>query len=302
MRSVFVAGTDTGVGKTVVAGALARTAAAAGCRTGVFKPFAAGGTGDAEALGAALAGAAGGRGGGGEPGAARCSYAFDAPASPYTAARLEGRDVDVGAVLDEFARMRREFEAVVVEGIGGAMAPIRRDYFVADLIRDMAVPSIIVTSNRFDAPGHSAMAASACRRRGAHVAGFVVNRIEEYGYKGPLLRREIKAVTGLPVLASVGWSGGGGGGGGGGPGGNEAAGAASQGDGGPGPLPGSGAMDSARVAIGASKRGDVDGAAGIIFGRKGGGEAAARWRRQSAERRQRRRQSAERRQRRRAQR
>ena len=58
MRSVLVAGTDTGVGKTVVAGALARTAATAGCRTAVFKPFMAGGTDDA-LVAAAAAGAAG---------------------------------------------------------------------------------------------------------------------------------------------------------------------------------------------------------------------------------------------------
>ena len=281
MRSVFVAGTDTGVGKTVVAGALARTAARAGCRTGVFKPFAAGGTGDVAALGAALADAgAAGEAGRGSPAPARCSYAFAAPASPYAAARLEGMDIDIGAVLDRLAQMRREFEAVVVEGIGGAMAPIRKDYFVADLIRDMAVPAIIVTANRFDAPGHSAMAASCCRRRGAHVAGFVVNRIEEYGYEGAALRREIRNVTGLPVLASVKRSAGGGGRR------VRKVDIPAPDSGGAPPRLGRGARRSARAAIDASKRGDVDGAARVMFGPGDGGawEAASRWRLQSERR------------------
>ncbi len=280
MRSVFVTGTDTGVGKTVVAGALARTAARAGCRTGVFKPFAAGGSDDAAVLESALADAAGGGGGAGGGGAARRGYAFATPASPYTAARIEGKSVDVGSVLGEFARMLREYEVVVVEGIGGAMAPILRDYFVADLARDMAVPSIIVTGNGFDATGHSAMAASHCRRRGAHVAGFVVNRTERDGHPVSLLREEIADVTGLPVLASVrnrrrrGGAG------------RGAAGAA---PGGAGGQAGGEAGRSLYAAIGASRGGDVDGAARVIFGPGTGGPAAARWRRQGRRRQERRR-------------
>ena len=207
MRSVFVAGTDTGVGKTVVAGALARTAAVAGCRTGILKPFVSGGMDDLAVLGSALADAPARGGGGGarEQGAAAAQhvYAFDEPASPYTAARTEGKAIDIGRVLDKFAQMRREYEAVVVEGIGGAMTPILDGYFAADLARDMGVSSVIVTSNGFDAGGLSAMAASLCRQRGAHVSGFVVNRIEKYGYRAGVLRDEIAATTGLPVLATI---------------------------------------------------------------------------------------------------
>ena len=263
-RSVFVAGTDTGVGKTVVAGALARTAARAGCRTGVFKPFSAGGEDDVAALGAALADAQGGMGG------ARTKYAFGAPASPYTAARLEGADIDVGSVLEEFRRMLHEYEAVVVEGTGGAMTPILRDYFVADLARDMGVPTIIVTGNGFDAAGHSAMAAFHCRGRGAHVAGFVVNRTEADGHPMHLLRKEVSDVTGLPVLASVE---------------NMRRGAAGAGG-------GAAAAAAARAAIGASRRGYVDGAARVMFGKEWGGAAAARWRRQARRRREMRRRAA----------
>ena len=272
MRSVFVTGTDTGVGKTVVAGALARTAARAGCRTGVFKPFAGGGSDDAAVLESALADAAGGGGAGG--GAARRGYAFATPASPYTAARIEGKSVDVGSVLGEFARMLREYEVVVVEGTGGAMAPILRDYFVADLARDMAVPSIIVTGNGFDAAGHSAMAASHCRRRGAYVAGFVVNRTERDGHPVSLLREEIADVTGLPVLASVR---------------NRRRGGAGAAPGGAGGQAGGEAGRSLYAAIGASRGGDVDGAARVIFGPGTGGPAAAKWRRQGRRRQERRR-------------
>ena len=267
MRSVFVTGTDTGVGKTVVAGALARAAAMAGCRTAVYKPFMAGGSDDTAALGAALAGVQGPAGDGREGRAGwevRSEYKFDTPASPYTAARLEGKAVDAGAVLDRFAQLRQEYEAVVVEGIGGAMTPIRRDYFVADLARDMAVPSIIVASNGFDSGGHAAMAASHCERLGAHVAGFVVNRIHEYGYPRGALCSEITDVTGLPVLATV-----------------RRRARGMRREGGTAAPDDAGWMQSASAAVEACEHGDVDGAARIIFGPGlGGGKAAAAWRKQ----------------------
>lgn len=297
MRPVFVSGTDTGVGKTVVAGALARTAAAAGCRTAVYKPFMAGGTGDIAALAAAAAAApatgpsaASGKDGGNAAGpvAARYEYAFRTPASPYTAARLEGAAIDIGAVLDRLAQLRRDYEAVVVEGIGGAMTPLHRDYFVADLARDMVAPVVIVTSNGFDAAGHSAMAESSCRRRGARVAGFVINSISEYGYVPAALRGEIGAVAEAPVLATIkrqktGAPKGGG---------YDIAGAL-RALGVDVPAGADGAESSAHAAIRAFEGGYVDGAARIMFGGGRGGGAAARWREQRRKRRMRRKKARE---------
>lgn len=285
MRSVFIAGTDTGVGKTVVAGALARTAAMAGCAATVFKPFITGSVDDIAAAGAA--GTAGIPGKDGAHAAGRVAsyyrYAFRTPASPYTAARLEGKTIDIEAVLDRLAQLRRDYEVVVVEGVGGVMTPLLRDYFVADLARDMVAPVVIVTANGFDAVGHSVMAESNCRRRGAHVAGFVTNRIKKYGYSLAALRHEINAVAEAPVLASVSKQ----------PSGEE-------GDGGGvdfvgmAMAPNAGmqfdaknAARSAYAAICASEDGYVDGAARVIFGAARGGPAA-RWRRQRRQRRKRR--------------
>lgn len=212
MRSLFVTGTDTGVGKTVVAAGLARAAAKDGRRVAVYKPFAAGGLGDVEAAAGAsrdlaAPAPAGMPGAGTPPVTSAFEYAFDTPASPYTAARLEGKSVDVGAVLDRLSRLRRDHHAVIVEGIGGAMTPILADYFVADLIRDMALPAVIVTTNRIGALNHSVMAALACRQRGAYAAGFVISRTDRRGYGRGVLRGDIEAVAGLPVLAEVGRAG-----------------------------------------------------------------------------------------------
>ena len=174
------------------------------------------------------------------------------------------------------------------------MTPLLRDYFVADLARDMVAPVVIVTANGFDAAGHSAMSESSCRRRGAHVAGFVINRIRGYGYAASALRNEISVVAKAPVLASVKRHSGGAWGGGGGD-----VGAAAQ------ALQGVDARieakDGARsvhAAIRASEEGWVDGAARVIFGTGRVGGPAARWRRQRRQR-LRQRQEAQQRQRRR---
>ena len=278
-----MSGTDTGVGKTVVAAALARTAAMAGCRVSTYKPFMSGGTGDSMVMGAAMAGAGAGAGGDGGIVASRFKYAFKTPASPYTAARLEGVDIDMGAVLERFECMQRDSEAVVVEGIGGVMTPILRDYFVADLARDMMLPVVIVTSNGLDSVGHSAMAAHHCRRRGAHVAGFVVNYTEEDGYGRRVMSKEIRAVAGGRILASVkrhseGAM----------PGGEELEiKMVAQAAGIPGIGPEADIAASIYAAAGAADGGEVDGAARIIFGPgRAGGRAGARWRRQARRRRE----------------
>ena len=208
VRSLFVTGTDTGVGKTIVAAGLARAAAKSGRTVAVYKPFAAGGLDDVAVATGAPHNTAGPPPAG-MPGAdalpvhGAFEYAFDLPASPYTAARLERKSIDVGVVLDRISELRRGYQTVIVEGIGGAMTPILAGYFVADLIRDMVMPAVIVTTNRIGALNHSVMTALACRQRGAHAGGFVINRTDDGGYKRGVLRSDIEAVAGLPVLAEV---------------------------------------------------------------------------------------------------
>lgn len=208
MRSLFITGTDTGVGKTVVGASLASALVSAGRRVAVFKPFASGGVDDMAAMFNAAAIKCGIA-----PGKARRAadlpisgaykYVFYTPATPHTAARLEGKAVNIGAVMDRLSRLRRTHEAVVVEGIGGAMTPIQADYFVADLARDMLMQTVIVVPNKIGAPNHSVMTSAMCRQRGAHVAGFVINCTDKRGYAPGLLREDIEALTGAPVLATL---------------------------------------------------------------------------------------------------
>ena len=201
MKSLFVGGTDTDVGKTYVAAGLAAAMRARGADVGVMKPFAAGEaqegryrSGDAEILARAA--------GSDDPEDLVNPQFIPIPASPYTARDRLGIEPDVRAALSAFGRLAGMHEAVLVEGMGGMMTPIRRDYFVADLAADMGIPAVIVASSRIGTINHSVMTVGACRERGARVAGIIINS-HRGGYDPGGLRRDLEGLLDVPVLGSV---------------------------------------------------------------------------------------------------
>src|SRR6187455_1962253 len=117
MPGVFVTGTDTGVGKTVVAGAIAGAMLGRGMDAGVMKPVATGADPgeqlppDAAFL-VRLAGVS-------DPPDLVCPVRLQAPLAPWVAARLEGREVDVGGILRAYHALRLRHEWLIVEGAGG---------------------------------------------------------------------------------------------------------------------------------------------------------------------------------------
>ena len=203
MGTVFVAGTEIGVGKTVVAAALARAAVESGSRPAFFKPFITDDMEDVHSVLAAAADQAGRRAGGAAAAPAVCTseYAFNSHASPYIGMGGTEGGVDVSAVLDTIQELCDAAGSVIVEGSGSVMTPIRRNYFVADLMADASMSSVVVTTNRIGALSLAAMSAEACRERGAPPVGFVINCIDPDGYEPGRLAGDMSAVTGSHVLA-----------------------------------------------------------------------------------------------------
>ena len=103
------------------------------------------------------------------------------PASPYTASCNTDLKFDVKDVLDSYGKLEKLHDAMVVEGIGGIMTPIRADYFVSDLVKQMRLPAIIVSSNRIGALNHAILAHMVCKTALIPVTGFVINCIEDGG-------------------------------------------------------------------------------------------------------------------------
>ncbi len=201
MDSLFVTGTDTDVGKTYVAAGLAAAARMMGADVGVMKPFAAGSAGrgryasdDAGILSEAA--------GSDDPESLVNPQFFPIPASPYTAwKRLKTRP-RVRTVLSRFRRLQKMHQVVVVEGMGGVMTPILGDYYVADLIRDMGIPAVVVAGSRIGTVNHTVMTCHACRERGIPLRGIVINAFGG-GYRAADLARDLEGLTGERVVGTI---------------------------------------------------------------------------------------------------
>ena len=175
--SIFITGTDTGVGKTRVAAMLVRALRAAGVDAVGFKPICCGGREDAEVLAEASQLNA-------EIGSGAVVLNdvnpvwLRPPVAPYTAAMMEGREVDVALVREKFAELRAAHSAVIVEGAGGWLVPIARDFSMADLAVEFALPVLVVAANRLGVINHTLLTVAAIRAGGLRCAGVILNQVQ----------------------------------------------------------------------------------------------------------------------------
>jgi dethiobiotin synthetase len=165
--SLFVTGTDTGVGKTHTVAQLLRLLRASGLRCVGVKPICCGDRQDAQLLLAA-----------GSEGLTIDEINpiwLKTPAAPFAAALVEQADVDVARILQVIVDLRRRFDYVLIEGVGGWVVPIRADYFVSDLAREIKLPVLIVAQNRLGCLNHSLLTLRSVRDHGLNCAGLVLN-------------------------------------------------------------------------------------------------------------------------------
>jgi dethiobiotin synthetase len=186
LMRLFITGTDTGVGKTYVAAGLV----AAGRDCVGLKPICCGGREDAEALHAA------GRG------ALSLNEVnpvwLRPPVAPYTAAMIESRLVDVALVRETIASAASRHAQVVVEGAGGWLVPIAREYTFADLAVELGWPVLVVAANRLGVLNHTLLTLEAIARRGLQCVGVVLNE------PAPSKEEEqIATATNLQVLETL---------------------------------------------------------------------------------------------------
>jgi dethiobiotin synthetase len=166
--SCFITGTDTAVGKTRVTAMLIRALRAARVDAVGFKPICCGGREDAELLHEAADGTV--------P-LNDVNPVWLRPAlAPYVAAMIEGRTPDVALARATFARLRAEHAAVIVEGCGGWVVPIARDFSMADLAAEFELPVVVVAANRLGVINHTLLTVAAIKARGLRCAGVVLNQ------------------------------------------------------------------------------------------------------------------------------
>ena len=202
MKPLFVTATDTDIGKTYVCAGLAYALKKLDIDVGIMKPFACGikektgfssndltilanaaMTDDAEDL--------------------INPFFFPVPASPYTAAKNLDVKIDIGHVLDCFKRLDGIHDIVLVEGIGGIMTPILKDYAIIDMIKDLMANTIIVTSSKIGTVNHTILTCKMCKNMNIPVKGLIINNFDSTGYPIPELEQDLTELTGLPILCSL---------------------------------------------------------------------------------------------------
>lgn len=196
MKTIFVAGTDTGVGKTFVAGAMASALRMEGYRVGVMKPIACGSFDDSRLLKKFS--------GSDDPIELITPVYFDRPLSPNVAAALEKKKIDLKEIDRAFGVLKKKYDVMVVEGCGGLLVPITDRFFVVDLIRRFKAECVLVSRSGLGAINHSLLSLEALKNRNIKPLGIVFNRLTG----GPMTEAEstnpdvIEKIGGVPSLGT----------------------------------------------------------------------------------------------------
>jgi dethiobiotin synthetase len=198
VRGLFVTGTDTGVGKTVVTGGIVAVLRARGHDVGVAKPLQSGAladdpTGDAMLL----------REWTGVPESAVeiAPYSFAAALAPSVAAELVGRVVTLADAVDAVSALAERHDAVVVEGAGGLIVPLGPNWTVADLAVALALPVLVVARAGLGTVNHSSLTVRTLRSLGLDPVGVVLNGpVDESSERNAQL---IEQLAEVPVLGQT---------------------------------------------------------------------------------------------------
>jgi dethiobiotin synthetase len=170
LRGLFVTGTGTEVGKTVVAAAVARALAAAGRRVSVFKPCLSGLDEGGEADHELLRRAAGSRQSDDEI----APYRFGPAVSPHLAAELAGVRVEPPLIEERARGAAAAGDTLVCEGVGGLLVPLTSGYLVRDLARELGLPLAVAASPSLGTINHTLLTVEAARAVGLEVAAVVL--------------------------------------------------------------------------------------------------------------------------------
>ena len=198
-KGVFVTGSDTGVGKTVIAGAIAAAIKAHGLDVGVMKPVASG----AKEIEGKLV----------SEDAVYLKKIIDStdddvlvnpillkpPLAPTMAASKTGIQIDIDKIWKAYEELTNKHDFVVVEGIGGLMVPIDDTFFVADMVRKMDLPLVIVSRDYLGTINHTLLTVEYAKSRNIRIKGIVINMLKN----GDDFVREIEKYSSVPILGTI---------------------------------------------------------------------------------------------------
>lgn len=201
---LFITGTDTGIGKTVVACGLAAGWRESGYRVGVMKPAESGCVEkggelfpeDAVKLKQASACDL--------PLDTICPYRFREPLAPSVAAEREGRRIDIDFLIETYNQINSAHDITLVEGAGGLMVPLLPSYTYADFARVLKLPTLVVAPNRLGVINHLVLTLEHASCVGLRVIGYVLDQIQsEPSLASETNRAALSVLTAVPCLGEI---------------------------------------------------------------------------------------------------
>jgi len=202
-QAFFITGTGTEVGKTVCTAGLAAAAINMGLSTAVMKPVQTGvpeHPADLDTIDQLVP----------ElyplPRELANPYAFSLPASPHLAAEQENAEIDIHYIKETFLRISQipELDLLLIEGVGGLLVPLRRDYLMIDLIPILNIPVILVSLAGLGTLNHTLLSVEALKHHGVRLAGIIINKMPKN--HDPIAADNVKTIaemTETPILAVI---------------------------------------------------------------------------------------------------
>ncbi|MCB4792518.1 MAG: dethiobiotin synthase [Elusimicrobia bacterium] len=191
-KGIFITATDTEVGKTYISCLLAQELVKGKCKVVGMKPVSAGSRDDAKKLIKAS--------GVKEKIETVNPLFFKYPLAPYASALIENRKIDLSLVWKNYKELSTKYEFMIVEGIGGLMVPVKKDYYVLDLIKGFKLPVLIVARPGLGTINHVLLTLEALKKAGVKVLGIVINDKKRHSLSEKTNPKTLKSLTGLPVL------------------------------------------------------------------------------------------------------
>ena len=196
-KGIFITGTGTEIGKTVIAGCLAATLKHTGINVGVMKPISSGDTNDALFL--KLAAQVD------DPLTLINPITLKYPLAPSVSARIQDVEIDINDIDNAYTILSEKYDFLILEGVGGIAVPIKDDYLVAHLIHHYQLPVLIVADVGLGTINHTLLTVSFARLFGIRINGIILNllQLENEGIAEKTNPIEIEKLTQVPVLGVV---------------------------------------------------------------------------------------------------
>jgi len=206
MKGIFVTGTDTGVGKSIVTGLLAKYLREKGHKVITQKWVQTGSRFSADInlhlkiMGISKSAIK-------EHLDCVCPYIFKLPASPHLAAKAEKKKIEIARIKQSFKSLSAKFDFVIVEGIGGALVPVNEKRLVIDIARELGLPVLVVAQNKIGAINHILMTIEVLKQRKMNILGIVFNNC--LGQNKLILQNNpeiVRKITRQKILGVLPWN------------------------------------------------------------------------------------------------